>query len=224
MPKNTEACSLSLLQRIFPTQRLNLGLLHCRWILYQLSYQGSLKVYIKTQKYTLISSNHISEKKCSYMKTLIGRQNLDWDVCDQKKSKSWVGANQTRFRVGFEAGLIVQAVLTSVNINLWCSLRQQIIKWIITLLLYEARIRSFSIIQALSLPPHMKKCNAKKSSTRWERGQFTPRQSAKRAHIPKHYSVLSSAGKKDNYRAFCSNNLVILCDYSYEICTQTKML
>ena len=34
--------SLSLLQGIFPTQELNWGLLHCRWILYQLSYQGSL--------------------------------------------------------------------------------------------------------------------------------------------------------------------------------------
>ena len=31
----------SLLQGIFPTQKLNLGLLHCRQILYQLSYQGS---------------------------------------------------------------------------------------------------------------------------------------------------------------------------------------
>ena len=33
----------SLLQGIFPTQRLNLGLLHCRWILYQLRHQGSLQ-------------------------------------------------------------------------------------------------------------------------------------------------------------------------------------
>ena len=32
--------SLSLLQQIFPTQGLNQGLLHCRQILYQLSYQG----------------------------------------------------------------------------------------------------------------------------------------------------------------------------------------
>ena len=31
---------LPLLQGIFPTQELNQGLLHCRWILYQLSYQG----------------------------------------------------------------------------------------------------------------------------------------------------------------------------------------
>ena len=33
--------SLSLLQRIFPTQESNQGLLRCRWILYQLSYQGN---------------------------------------------------------------------------------------------------------------------------------------------------------------------------------------
>ena len=40
-PKNTGAGSLSLLQGIFLTQELNGGLLHCRWILYQLSYEGS---------------------------------------------------------------------------------------------------------------------------------------------------------------------------------------
>ena len=39
--KNTGVGSLSLLQELFLTQELNQGLLHCRWILYQLSYQGS---------------------------------------------------------------------------------------------------------------------------------------------------------------------------------------
>ena len=39
--KNSGVSSLSLLQRIFLTQELNWGLLHYRWILYQLSYQGS---------------------------------------------------------------------------------------------------------------------------------------------------------------------------------------
>ena len=39
--QNTGMGSLSLLQGIFPTQELNWGLLHCRGILYQLSYQGS---------------------------------------------------------------------------------------------------------------------------------------------------------------------------------------
>ena len=36
----------SLLQGIFPMQGLDSGLLHCRWILYQLSYQGSTYVTI----------------------------------------------------------------------------------------------------------------------------------------------------------------------------------
>ena len=40
-PKNTGEGSLSLLQGIFLAQESNQGLLHCRWILYQLSYQRS---------------------------------------------------------------------------------------------------------------------------------------------------------------------------------------
>ena len=36
--------SLSLLQGIFPTQGSNPGLLHCRWILEQLSHKGSPRV------------------------------------------------------------------------------------------------------------------------------------------------------------------------------------
>ena len=41
-PKNTGVGSLSLLQQIFLIQESNQGLLHCRWTLYQVSYQGSL--------------------------------------------------------------------------------------------------------------------------------------------------------------------------------------
>ena len=39
--QNTGVGSLSLFQGIFPAQELNWGILHCRWILYQVSYQGS---------------------------------------------------------------------------------------------------------------------------------------------------------------------------------------
>ena len=39
--QNTRVGSLSLLQGIFPIQGSNPGLCHCRWILYQLRYQGS---------------------------------------------------------------------------------------------------------------------------------------------------------------------------------------
>ena len=42
--QNTGVSSLSLLQGIFPTQGLNPGLPHCRWLLYQLSHKGSPKI------------------------------------------------------------------------------------------------------------------------------------------------------------------------------------
>ena len=45
-PKNIGVGSLSLLQGIFLTQILNWVLLHFRWILYQLSFQGSPYAYI----------------------------------------------------------------------------------------------------------------------------------------------------------------------------------
>ena len=41
---STGVGSLSLLQGIFPTQGWNPGLLHCRWILYQLSHKGSARI------------------------------------------------------------------------------------------------------------------------------------------------------------------------------------
>ena len=40
-PKITGVGSRSLLQGIFPTQGSNPGLLHCRWLLYQLNHKGS---------------------------------------------------------------------------------------------------------------------------------------------------------------------------------------
>jgi len=42
--QNTGVGSLSLLQGIFPIQGSNLGLLHCRQILYQLSHKGSPRI------------------------------------------------------------------------------------------------------------------------------------------------------------------------------------
>ena len=42
--QNTGVGSLFLLQGIFPTQGLNPGLPHCRWILYQLSHNGNPRI------------------------------------------------------------------------------------------------------------------------------------------------------------------------------------
>ena len=45
--------NLLLLQQIFPTQESNQALLYCRWILYQLSYQGIPKVKVKVTQWCL---------------------------------------------------------------------------------------------------------------------------------------------------------------------------
>ena len=50
-PKKTGVSSLSLLRGIFLTQELNRGLLHCRKILYQLSYHGSTPSGARLVKY-----------------------------------------------------------------------------------------------------------------------------------------------------------------------------
>ena len=42
--QNSGVGSLSLLQGIFPIQGSNSGLLHCRWIVYQLSHTGSPRI------------------------------------------------------------------------------------------------------------------------------------------------------------------------------------
>ena len=50
-PKNIGVGSLSLLQQIFPTQGLNWGLLHCRWILYQLSFYSGIMLFLFFTQY-----------------------------------------------------------------------------------------------------------------------------------------------------------------------------
>ena len=54
MPKNTGVGSLSLLQGIFLTQELNQALLHCRQILYQLSYSDTRLVFFSCFCYFML--------------------------------------------------------------------------------------------------------------------------------------------------------------------------
>ena len=56
--QNTGVGEPSFFQVIFPTQESNQGHLHCRWILYQLSYQRSLL----TQILSKIQNISITEK------------------------------------------------------------------------------------------------------------------------------------------------------------------
>ena len=65
-PKSTGVGSLSLLHWIFLTQESNCGLLHCRWILYQLSDQESC-------------SGNLLEVKC-VLKYFEGMDNGDFSL------------------------------------------------------------------------------------------------------------------------------------------------
>ena len=64
--KNTGVGSLSLLQGNFPTQGLNPGLLHCRWILYQLSHQGSPGKWWKGKQSGLFINSNCYSTPASY--------------------------------------------------------------------------------------------------------------------------------------------------------------
>ena len=67
-PKNTGVGSLSLLQWIFHIQEPNGGLLHGRWILYQLSYQGSPRPK-NNGFFTFLSSNEKRGKLNDFQST-----------------------------------------------------------------------------------------------------------------------------------------------------------
>ena len=78
--------SLSLLQRIFLTQGLNQSLLHYRWILYQLSYQGSPE-FIYFIAHTKNSLKWILDHNIKVIKLLeenIG-ENLNLEIAKKKK-------------------------------------------------------------------------------------------------------------------------------------------
>ena len=85
--------SLSLLQQIFPTQGLNQGLLHCRQILCQLSYQGSPE-FIYFIAHTKNSLKWILDHNLKVIKLLeenLG-ENLNLEIVPPKKlmrKKTW---------------------------------------------------------------------------------------------------------------------------------------
>ena len=87
-PKNPRVGSLSLLQRIYPTQGSKQGLLHCRRILYQLSYQGSPHYFItlrNSENLTLLflflrKGRCGTEAELFQGYTVSKWQNQDWDL------------------------------------------------------------------------------------------------------------------------------------------------
>ena len=70
-PKNTGMGSLPLLQGIFLTQESNWGLLHCRQILYRLSYQvRPLKVF-RAYRTSLVHLGYMGSCCLSYNSALL---------------------------------------------------------------------------------------------------------------------------------------------------------
>ena len=72
--KNTGVGCLSHLQWIFQTQELNRGLLHCRWVLYQLSYQGSpirCNLYFFSRNSKSYKRNHLPTEYLNFPDVLV---------------------------------------------------------------------------------------------------------------------------------------------------------
>ena len=85
-PKNTEVGSLSLLQWIFLTQESDWGLLHCRQIFYQLSYQGIL---IKLNKIIEMGlSNNVQMQELGHRKGWEPNNWCFWPVVLEKMLES----------------------------------------------------------------------------------------------------------------------------------------
>ena len=59
-PMNTGVGSPSLLQGIFPTQGLNWGLLHCRWISLTTALSGKPIVHLSSQHYNVVGVNNLT--------------------------------------------------------------------------------------------------------------------------------------------------------------------
>ena len=75
---NTWVGSLSLLQGIFPTQGSNPGLLHCRWILSQLSHQRSPRI-LEWVAY-LFSSRSSQPRNGIRVSCIAGRFFMNWAI------------------------------------------------------------------------------------------------------------------------------------------------
>ena len=81
---NTAVGSLSLLKGIFPTQGLNPGIPHCRWILYQLSHKESPRI-LEWVAYPF-SSRSSQSRDWTRVSCISGRFFANWAIRGYKYS------------------------------------------------------------------------------------------------------------------------------------------
>ena len=94
--ENTGGGSLSVLQGIFPTQRSNSGLLHCRRILYQLSHKWSPRI-LERVAYTF-SSRSSQPRNQTRVSHITGGFFTNWAIREARKqneAREWL----TKFRM-----------------------------------------------------------------------------------------------------------------------------
>ena len=95
--QNTWVGSLSLLQGIFPTQGLNPGFPHCRWILYQMRHKGSpclpegtcnsysisMKIGMSDRQKEVTRAKHLLKRKSSFVSWIFIECLLCAQHCDR---------------------------------------------------------------------------------------------------------------------------------------------
>ena len=85
-PMNTGVSRSSLLQGIFSTQESNQGLLYCRWILYQLSYQrsssdASIYCYLLKCKFSKEMDFALSAAVCPALRIVLSYSRCQINIC-----------------------------------------------------------------------------------------------------------------------------------------------
>ena len=89
--QNTGVGSLSLLQGIFSTQGSNLGLPHCRQILYQLSHKGRPRI-LEWVAYPF-SSGSSQPRNRTGVSCISGRFFTNWVIREAEKHNQWYVPN-----------------------------------------------------------------------------------------------------------------------------------